>query len=107
MHENPGCSLQVEFGPVIVSNTSIKSKLLVAQRDLVTRLLKLLQTAPKDSMVAITKRYKELQVRFQQTNRSVLSLKAIVQVPQYFHAFCVDRAQSASGPTILYYSCQS
>ena len=54
----------MDFGPVVVSNVSIKDKLLVTQRDLVTRLLKLLQTAPKDAMAAANKRYKELQVQF-------------------------------------------
>ena len=54
----------MDFGPVTVSNVSIKDKLLVTQRDLVTRLLKLLQTAPKDAMAAISKRYKELQVQY-------------------------------------------
>lgn len=54
----------MDFGPVVVSNASIKDKLLVTQRDLVTRLLKLLQTAPKDAMAAANKRYKELQVQF-------------------------------------------
>jgi hypothetical protein len=53
--------LQVDFGAIVVSTTAARDKLIAQQRDLVARLLKLLQTVPRDIVVTAARRYKELQ----------------------------------------------
>lgn len=58
--------MQMDFGTVLVTNTAVKEKLVATQRDLVLRLLKVLQTVPRDAMVAVARRYKELQAQLLQ-----------------------------------------
>lgn len=58
--------MQMDFGTVLVSNAAVKEKLLATQRDLVVRLLKMLQAVPREAMVAVARRYKELQAQLLQ-----------------------------------------
>jgi hypothetical protein len=53
--------LQVDFGAVLVSNTVVREKLVATQKDFISRLIKAVQGIPRASMVATTRKYKELQ----------------------------------------------
>ena len=58
--------MQMDFGTVLVSNTAVKEKLLAKQRELVAALQKVLQTVPREAMVALARRYKDLQTQLMQ-----------------------------------------
>lgn len=58
--------MQMDFGTVLVSNTAVKEKLLAKQRELMAALQKVLQTVPREAMVAVARRYKDLQTQLMQ-----------------------------------------
>lgn len=58
--------VQMDFGTVLVSNGAVKEKLLAKQRELVAGLNKVLQTVPREAMVAVARRYKDLQAQLLQ-----------------------------------------
>lgn len=60
------CYMQMDFGTVLVSNTAVKEKLLAKQRELMAALQKVLQTVPREAMVAVARRYKDLQTQLMQ-----------------------------------------
>lgn len=60
------CYMQMDFGTVLVSNSAVKEKLLAKQRELMAALQKVLQTVPREAMVAVARRYKDLQTQLMQ-----------------------------------------
>lgn len=58
--------MQMDFGTVLVSNSTVKERLLAKQLELVSGLSKVLQTVPREAMVAVARRYKDLQAQLLQ-----------------------------------------
>jgi hypothetical protein len=68
--------VQVDLGAVLVSHEALREKLIAAAKDLMLRLLRLLQTKPREIVAAASKHYKDIQAQLLQGHASVEDVAA-------------------------------
>jgi hypothetical protein len=68
--------LQVDLGAVRVNNSAVRDKLITSASDLVSRLLRVLQTRPREIVAAAAKQYRDIQGQLLQGHATVEDIAA-------------------------------